>query len=137
MKTGTPPRVDGRSLDFSKMIGTTWRRKLLKNFLIWTITTNPLIKTTFLSYLTYTNALKYMIYFEKDLSVLQCLMVELKVYRTTLLSRLSRIKLIVLPDKDTTSGCLSNQKAGIRLKFMLMDFQHRYRRTFNLKQFAF
>ena len=53
MKTGTPPRVDSRSLDFSKMIEQPGDENPEK--FSYLLTTKPLVKQRS-CYLTYTNA---------------------------------------------------------------------------------
>ena len=75
MKTGTPPRVDGRSLDYSKMIeqpGDVQPEKFSYLEHIKPLTEQRSCHMTI-------QVQKFMIYFVKALSVHQCLMVELKV----------------------------------------------------------
>ena len=130
MKTGTPPRVDGRSLDYSKMNEEKGDAKPDK--FSYSDITSPLIHQRS-CHMTYTSLEVHNI-LREGFDRRQCSMEEFNLLVQDI-ARLSKIRLIVLPTKKDTN-CLWSRKDGILARFTLMVFPLRFQRTFNLKPCA-
>ena len=130
MKTGTPPRVDGRSLDFSKMIiqpGNSNPQKFSY------LPSSTVLKDQRSCHMTYTSPEVHDLLrsgFDrspmfngriKSLGPRYCPSIEDKINR--------------FADKDRHQIFVS-QKVGIQLSIMLMVFQRLYLRMFSLKHYV-
>ena len=113
MKTGTPPRADGRSLDYSKMEEQAGDNNPGKFSYLETIT--PIVNQRS-CYVTYTNTNVH--------EILKTGFGDSPMYA-------GRIQGVL--QKEIVIKFLWNQRGGILLKYISMDFLHHCRRKYNLK----
>ena len=127
MKTGTPPRVDGRSLDYSKM--TEQPGDEVTEKFSYLPSTKALTKQRS-CYLTYTNLDVHSL-LREGFDGLQCSMEGFNQQGQDI-APLLKIRSIVLHLKIATKYLL-NQKAGPLLKCMSMAFQLLYQKIFRTR----